>query len=432
MTAIDVKYAQVLPANPWIGHPITPENVCPDNVGHYRHYQGDPNHGQASIYYHPATGAHLIYGLIRQKWSQLGWERGPNGYPNTDEGEAGSNQGRYNNFQSGTVIWKVGSGQAFSVHGAIYVKWGQDGFDKGELGFPLTDETGTPDGVGRFNHFEHGSIYWTPQLGAHVVKGAIRDAWQGQGWERGALGYPLTDELVTPNTNNAGRTQRFQGGEVAWLPGQAAQIELSPGVFSIGLDAFGITNTRSRHLDTDFVTVSLVVGSRPPLTQSRALGDLNNGNFPLNMHFVNVPIAPDETAILTYNMVNNGHQDAGAVIQALEKATEMLAEQGGKAAATAIGSAIGAALGAAIGTGIVPILGTALGALAGWIVTSGFGLIFANCDGPVASGVHVLTGAQLSAAAAHGGIVVTDDHPGVDSASGCGSNSHYSVTWSAH
>jgi uncharacterized protein with LGFP repeats len=38
-----------------------------------------------------------------------------------------------------------------------------------------TDETITPDKIGRFNAFQHGSIYYLPKAGAHVVHGAIRD-----------------------------------------------------------------------------------------------------------------------------------------------------------------------------------------------------------------------------------------------------------------
>jgi hypothetical protein len=149
------------------------------------------------------------------------------------------------------------------------------------------------------------------------------------------------------------------------------------------------------------------------------------------MLFPHVSIAPHEVAVLTYNMVNAGHQPAGKVEQALEKATETLAQKGAQIAATAVGSAIGTELGAAIGTGVVPILGTALGALAGFLVGGAFGLIFADCDGPVASAVRVLTYDQIKAAVASGKpLTHTDDHPGIDSATGCGSNSHYTVTWS--
>lgn len=224
MSAIDAKYAEVIAANPWLGDPSTPETTCPDGVGHFRHYQNG-----GSIYWSPDTGAHLIYGLIRVKWERLGWETGPHGYPTTDESDAGSGLGRYNNFGNGTIIWRRDTGEAFSVYGAIYGKWGETGWDSGYLGFPVTDETGTPDGVGRYNHFDGGSIYWTPTTGAHVVIGAIRDQWARDGWERGPLGYPLTDELVTPGTDGRGRHSDFQGGTIVWTPESGARVQLSGG-----------------------------------------------------------------------------------------------------------------------------------------------------------------------------------------------------------
>ena len=54
---------------------------------------------------------------------------------------------------------------AFEVHGDIRKKYDVLGGPGGPLGLPLTDETATPDGVGRFNHFQGGSIYWTPRTG---------------------------------------------------------------------------------------------------------------------------------------------------------------------------------------------------------------------------------------------------------------------------
>jgi uncharacterized protein with LGFP repeats len=76
------------------------------------------------------------------------------------------------------------------------------------LGSPLTDELTTPDGVGRFNHFQNGSIYWTPATGAHEVHGLIRAKWESLGWETGALGYPVRDEYAV----TGGRESEFQKG----------------------------------------------------------------------------------------------------------------------------------------------------------------------------------------------------------------------------
>ena len=89
------------------------------------------------------------------------------------------------------------SAGAFEVHGAIREKYLALGAEASILGYPRTDETATPDGIGRFNHFQGGSIYWTPGTFAHEVHGLIRDRWASLGWERNPqLGYPISDELI--------------------------------------------------------------------------------------------------------------------------------------------------------------------------------------------------------------------------------------------
>lgn len=105
MTLIDKKYQELGGAGGFLGSPRGSEKDTPDGRGRFRHFEG------GSIYATLETGAHEVRGGIRQKWAELGWERG-------------------------------------------------------FLGYPTTDETPTPDGRGRFNHFEHGSIYWTPEGGA--------------------------------------------------------------------------------------------------------------------------------------------------------------------------------------------------------------------------------------------------------------------------
>jgi hypothetical protein len=84
--------------------------------------------------------------------------------------------------------------QAFEVHGEIRAKYEALGGAAGPLGLPVTDESQTPDDVGRFNHFERGSIYWTPRTGPMMVRGTVRDRWAASGWERGPLGYPVQDQ----------------------------------------------------------------------------------------------------------------------------------------------------------------------------------------------------------------------------------------------
>src|SRR6185436_3683203 len=102
-------------------------------------------------------------------------------------------KGWFQRFQNGSIYWSQATG-ASEVHGAIAEKWAALGSEQSVLGFPVTDELTTPDTIGRFNHFQNGSIYWSPDTGAFEVHGAIRDKWESLGWEQSFLGYPITDE----------------------------------------------------------------------------------------------------------------------------------------------------------------------------------------------------------------------------------------------
>ncbi len=93
-------------------------------------------------------------------------------------------------------------------------KYAQLGGAGGFLGQPTIAETSTPDGVGRYRHYEGGSIYWHPRTGAHEVHGLIGQRWAELNWEQGYLGYPITDEINT--VDGGGRVSRFEGGELIW------------------------------------------------------------------------------------------------------------------------------------------------------------------------------------------------------------------------
>jgi uncharacterized protein with LGFP repeats len=210
---VDRHYAALGGAGSFLGTAVTGEMLTPDGVGRFVHYAG------GSIYWSAATGAWEVHGAIRDLWSARGWETGTLGYPVTDETGTPDGVGRFNHFQGGSVYWTP-STQAHETQGAIRDLWSARGWETGFLAYPLTDELTTPDGLGRYNHFQGGSVYWTPSTGAHEVHGAIRDLWSGRGWETGFLGYPVGDETVTPD--GAGRFSDFQGGSVYWTAGTSA------------------------------------------------------------------------------------------------------------------------------------------------------------------------------------------------------------------
>ena len=205
------KYKQLKGTAGFLGAALTPESQTPAaKPGLYRHFQG------GSIYWSANTGAHEVHGLIRNKWSALGWEQGELGFPMTDELTVSDGQGKYNHFQGGSLWYHPSTGNAFLVKGDIYKKWASLRRGVGLLGYPTTDELTTPDGRGRYNHFQNGSIYWTPQTGAFEVHGLIRNTWAEKGWEQGVLGYPVSDEGQTPD--GVGRYNHFEGGSVYYHP----------------------------------------------------------------------------------------------------------------------------------------------------------------------------------------------------------------------
>ena len=209
-TAITVKFEALGGAKGFLGKPLGAEAQTPDGRGRFRHFEG------GSIYSTGETGAHEVHGAIRELWAALGFEQSFLGYPTTDELPTPDGRGRFNHFEGGSIYWTPETG-AHEIHGAIRELWAALGFEQGFLGYPTTDELSTPDGRGRFNHFEGGSIYWTPETGAHEVHGAIRELWAALGFEQGFLGYPTTDEHDTAG-GRGGRFNHFEGGSVYWSP----------------------------------------------------------------------------------------------------------------------------------------------------------------------------------------------------------------------
>jgi len=195
--------------------------------------------------------------------------------------------------------------------------------------------------------------------------------------------------------------------------------EIQTMTFSV--DSFRITDTRSRHNDTDFVSCTLLVrdasGNGTPQTLNKSMGDVNNGAHAVNLSFANVAVPVGGSIVFNYLIVNSGHKSESDVDQALEKAGSALAQKGLVAGGTALGTAI------------FPGLGTILGMVGGWLAGEIGNIMAANCDGPVAAEQITLTQAQLMQETANGPYGKETKHPGTDSATGCGSNSMYYVTW---
>ena len=142
---------------------------------------------------------------------------------------------------------------------------------------PSTDELPTPDGVGRFNHFSNaGSISWTPETGANVIYGAIRNQWEALGWERSYLGYPTTDVM---DFAEGGRANEFQNGGIYWWP-DTGPIDLRDVVVHYtGLHCFGETDwDQGSSADEPYVIVSVTTPRIADTKTTRVYSDVDGGD----------------------------------------------------------------------------------------------------------------------------------------------------------
>ena len=98
------------------------------------------------------------------------------------------------------------------------------GGSNGFLGPIVSDMQTTADGAGRYREYRNGSIYWSPKTGAHEVHGAIREKWMSLGAERGDLGYPVSDEQAARDNRN--RVVEFERGSILWNDRDGAQVQM--------------------------------------------------------------------------------------------------------------------------------------------------------------------------------------------------------------
>ncbi|WP_433664525.1 LGFP repeat-containing protein [Nocardia sp. CA-128927] len=203
--AIRDKYNSLGGPNGFLLHPKTNELTNPDGRGKRTEFVNGP------IYWSLEGGAHPVVNHFLAAWARHGYEGGYIGYPTTDEIVNPDKIGRRQHFTGATIYWKLNEG--YSIGGAIFDRWGQTGWEQGYLGYPTSDETGTPDGAGRFNRFERGMIYWSPATGAHAVSGRIFDVWAGSGYEGSRYGYPTGE--ATPVSGQSGAvSQQFEHGNI--------------------------------------------------------------------------------------------------------------------------------------------------------------------------------------------------------------------------
>jgi uncharacterized protein with LGFP repeats len=152
---------------------------------------------------------------INMAWRASGGPSGPLGAEQGDQYPVGGD-GLAQNFAGGKIFFSPATG-ANAVESDILAKYESLGGPGGStLGFPITNEA---DGdlkpasrVSAFAANDNPVIFWTPDHGAFVVRGAIKAAWDKLLGPTGKLGAPVGDQTANKDVI----TQKFTGGQIAW------------------------------------------------------------------------------------------------------------------------------------------------------------------------------------------------------------------------
>lgn len=147
-------------------------------------------------------------------WEKAGGDGSPLGPRKGDVYPAGD--GFELDFDGGKMFFTPATGAKF-VYGPILDKYEMLGGPAGsDLGFPAINEVpglaGPDSRVATFSASDKPVIFWTPDHGAFVVRGAINAAWDKLGSSGGVLGVPVGDETY----NGEVSAQKFSGGQVSW------------------------------------------------------------------------------------------------------------------------------------------------------------------------------------------------------------------------
>ena len=117
------------------------------------------------IFWRADLGAHYVLYPLDRKWIGMGREGGF-GYPVTDTFNSAQG-GKCNDFEhGGTICWNPKTGQAQAVYGLIRERWVQLGREGGVCGYPTSDEFAW---LGqRRSSFDRGYITWSAHAGVTV------------------------------------------------------------------------------------------------------------------------------------------------------------------------------------------------------------------------------------------------------------------------
>jgi uncharacterized protein with LGFP repeats len=119
------------------------------------------------------------------------------------------------NFTGGKIFYTPQTG-ANVVTGQVLDKYESVGGPEGDLGFPTSSEAdggfGSNSRISTFAAEDEPVIFWTPDHGAVIVRGAMNAGWSKLDGAKGPLGAPVADQ----SENGDVVTQRFSEGVLSY------------------------------------------------------------------------------------------------------------------------------------------------------------------------------------------------------------------------
>ncbi|MCQ9164945.1 D-alanyl-D-alanine carboxypeptidase family protein [Arthrobacter sp. STN4] len=177
-----------------------------------------------------ATAATPDNGAIAAKYQSTGGASGPLGAAITPLRCGLVHGGCYRAYHGGSIHWSAGTGAHVTL-GGIAGRWAVFQWERGFLGYPVSDENCTLAWAGCVQSYQGGYVYWQSSVSAHTIHGGIGRKWVQMGYERNPLGYPSSEEACSGVPHQC--VQQFLGGSITWVSGGG--VSVNPNARSVGV-----------------------------------------------------------------------------------------------------------------------------------------------------------------------------------------------------
>jgi hypothetical protein len=197
---------------------------------------------------------------------------------------------------------------------------------------------------------------------------------------------------------------------------------------TFALQSFALTNTRSVHEDTNYVSFGLSVNGKVFAPLSRRMGNVNNGTHQVALDFAIPTFTDNDEIVISYLVINHGGGNTREILTSCEHCMTQTVLKDFSSSDAQLVPVQGGSVPKCMSTPLRS--GSDMNVWWNQIESQFNGVSTDRCDGPVAIDRFSFFGSNIGNM-----ILNSNSHPlsfiylGIDSAIGCGSNSDYSVQW---